>query len=137
LSIGNITITSSDFVLRTANNVLNFGGTDIFRADANLHGHNSMGGEFFVNGTETDGAAVIQLNASDQLLFMNDAHAHFVPTPAQLLHVDFVTGYLADNTAPGGQNVNVIEFRGFVPEPCAILLVAQSLCVLGRRRRST
>jgi hypothetical protein len=114
------------FVLTTVNSEGNLAG-DAFGALADSDGINSMGGEFLVNGTQTDGAAVIRLIDTDHLMFMSEAQAHILPTPTQLLHADFVTGGFGDERAPG---VNHISFRNPVPEPSAILLAAQFLCVL-------
>jgi hypothetical protein len=121
ISFGGNTITSSDFTLLAAN-----GKWDAFRASAESDGY-SYGGEFLINGIRTDGAATIFLNDNESEMF--SAEAQPLPTREQLRHVDLVLGWLSNSQ--GG-----VSFQGsVVPEPCAILLVAQSLCVLGFRRK--
>ena len=137
LKIGGVTISSSDYSLSATNNVANFGGSDLLQAVADndgLEGTN-LGDDFRINGVPWEGNAQLLLADTDRTLFPTDADVDVLPHPSLLGQIDFVWGFIGDDLGTGGEIANNLIFMGsIVPEPGALLLMAQALLLLGARR---
>jgi hypothetical protein len=139
LTIGGVTISSSDYSLSTTNNVTNFGGSDLFQAVADHDGLEStdLGDDFRVNGIPGEGSAQLLLTDTDRTLFATDADVDVLPHPSLLGQIDFVWGFLGDDLGTGGGAANNLIFMGgIIPEPGTFLLFSQILLlfVLPRNR---
>jgi hypothetical protein len=120
LQVGGVTVSSSIYAVDAVNDVLNFGGSDIFRAIAD----NDLG-DFRVNGIPHQGSAEMTLVDTDQNFYPTNADAFVPPTRSQLALSDFNFGFLGDELGTGGGNANFFEFRSMpIPEPEAIVLLA-------------
>jgi hypothetical protein len=128
LNVGGVSIRSSQYVVQATDHVLNFGGSDIFRAVADTDI-----GDFRANGLQVQGSAEMWLVDTDQTMYALGTDTYIPPTQAQLGHADFHFGYLGDETAGGGSNTHYFVFTT-VPEPAPALLVAQALALLAIRR---
>jgi hypothetical protein len=137
-NVGGITISSSDYVTSTTNNVTNFGGSDLFQATANdaPNTQSGRGDDFRVNGIPWEGSAQLILADTDRALFPTDADAKMLPHQSLLGQIDFVWGFLGDDLGTGGGIANNLIFMGsVVPEPAAAILLAQALLVTAARAR--
>jgi hypothetical protein len=140
LTIGGVTISSSDYVLSTTNNVTNYGGSDLLVAGSDSDGleGTTLGDDFRVNGIPWEGNSQLHLVDTDRTLFPTDADVDVLPRASLLGHIDFVWGFLADGLGTGGENANNLIFMGsMIPEPGAILLMAQALLLAGAQRRTS
>jgi len=132
LTLGGVTISSSQYELDSVDGVSNFGGSDIFRAVAD----NDIG-DFNVNGSPAIGSAEIALIDIDETLFSRVPPTFkTLPTLSQLSqHADFVFGGFFQDTN------NSIVFStqpAPIPEPGTLLLLGSGMAGLGavtRRRR--
>lgn len=139
LKIGGVTISSSDYVLSTTNNVLNYGGSDFFTAGSDSDGleGTTMGDDFRVNGIPWEGNSQLHLVDTDRALFPTDADVDVLPHPSLLDQIDFVWGFLADGLGTGGESANHLIFMGsIIPEPPAVLFLLQGLLLLAVRRKT-
>jgi hypothetical protein len=130
--IGTATVTSSEYEIQARNDLFATGQSeDSFDAAANPSGFNGMGGDFRVNGVETKGLASMRIVDLEGTFYASSADVDVLPTHAQLDQADYVSGFLGDDTAPGGAGENYLIFgTGPVPEPGALLLAVQTFALL-------
>jgi hypothetical protein len=139
MKIGGVTISSSDYALQLVNNVTNFGGSDLFRAGADSDGleGTTLGDDFRINGIPWEGSASTSLVDTNRTLFPTDADVDVLPHASLLGQIDFVSGFLADGLGTGGESANNLIFMGnIIPEPAAVLLLAQVLSLVAVRRKT-
>jgi hypothetical protein len=121
MNVAGVTLSSSSYTISTLNDYADDYVGDLFIVQSS--------GDLLANGAPAQGYLEFHYRTSEELFSSKD-DAHMLPTSSELAHVNMVVwqGFIRQS------GVGSLEFRT-VPEPCAILLVAQSLCVLGRRRR--
>ena len=124
MNVAGVSIMSSSYFVLTQNDSPN----DVLTANAGRFFHYSSG--LAVNGIPIDGAAEMNLVERGDTLFSSNDDLRMLPSQNRIGQLDFdYYGLLQDHQG------NFLYFGTRVPEPGAILLAAQSLCVLGRRRR--
>jgi hypothetical protein len=98
---------------------------DLVGIQSGASGH---GSDFRVNGVPApQGGVYVYLADVDNTIFPNSNSLRMLPTQSQVDQLDFIDRSLASD---GSGSIEV----GSVPEPGALLLVAQALCMLGLRR---
>ena len=124
IDVAGVSLMSSTYFVLTQNNSPN----DILGANAGRFFHYSSG--LAVNGIPVDGAAEMHLVERGDTLFSSNDDLRMLPSQNRIGQLDFDHyGLLQDHQG------NFLFYGTRVPEPGAILLAAQSLCVLVRRRR--
>jgi hypothetical protein len=123
LNLPGVILSSSNYNINLVND--NNRLFDLVGIQSGASGH---GSDFRVNGVPApQGGVYVYLADVDNTIFPNSNSLRMLPTQSQVDQLDFIDRGLASD---GSGSIEV----GRVPEPCALLLAAQLLCMLGVRR---
>ena len=99
ITVGGLTVQSSNYILDSVNDVENFGGSDIFRAFVN-----SLTGDFRANGTQSVGFAELIVADTQEMMFADNTDVNSLPNLAQIALADVYFGLF------GTDQFNFVEF---------------------------